>query len=223
MEVGAWMQIHWTLRLSQRFQQVFCNVLQRGVSAHPAFSPRISLSQRHFSQSHVWDLNRPIFSRKMERPQKRQRTEDGESPGPESLTRPISPPTKKRREASVTRSPWQLTWIRDLPEESNQDAVTLKDLLGDPLISECWEFNFLHDIHFLMDAFDTDTRHLVKVHVVHGFWKREDPNRLALVVNLSVLFSLSMLTLTRKQPQISTMSSFTLLQCQRCLAPITPK
>lgn len=64
----------------------------------------------------------------------------------------------------------------------NKDAVTLKDLLGDPLISECWEFNFLHNIPFLMDAFDPDTRHLVKVHVVHGFWKREDPNRLTLMV-----------------------------------------
>ncbi|CAM1511401.1 Fc.00g089140.m01.CDS01 [Cosmosporella sp. VM-42] len=117
----------------------------------------------------------------MERPTKRQRVEDDDSEVPESLTRPISPPTKKRRETAVIRSPWQLTWIRDAPEVSNQDSATLKDLLGDPLISECWEFNFLHDIHFLMDAFDPDTRHLVKVHVVHGFWKREDSNRLALV------------------------------------------
>ncbi|KAL2135750.1 hypothetical protein VTI74DRAFT_7120 [Chaetomium olivicolor] len=62
----------------------------------------------------------------------------------------------------------------------NQDVVTLKDILGDPLISECWEFNFLHDIDFLMSAFDQDIRHLVKVHVVHGFWKKEDPSRLAL-------------------------------------------
>lgn len=84
---------------------------------------------------------------------------------------------------SLLRSPWQLTWIRDLPESLNQDAVTLKDLLGDPLISECWEFNFLHDLDFLMDAFDPDTRHLVKVHVVHGFWKQEDLSRQALVVS----------------------------------------
>jgi tyrosyl-DNA phosphodiesterase-1 len=64
----------------------------------------------------------------------------------------------------------------------NQDTVSLKDILGDPLISECWEFNYLHDIDFLMKAFDEDVRDLVKVHVVHGFWKREDPNRLALQV-----------------------------------------
>ncbi|KAG9253413.1 tyrosyl-DNA phosphodiesterase-domain-containing protein [Emericellopsis atlantica] len=127
-----------------------------------------------------------------------------------SLSRPISPPGKRQRAASeatttseasedgtkrderapeairgaesATRaSPWQLTWIRDLPEDLNRDAVTLKDLLGDPLISHCWEFNFLHDIDFLMDAFDPDIRHLVNVHVVHGFWKQEDPNRLRLV------------------------------------------
>lgn len=117
----------------------------------------------------------------MERPQKR-RLEDEEPAMPESLTRPISPPNKKRRSSPVIRSPWQLTWIRDLPDDQNRDAVTLKDLLGDPLISECWEFNYLHDIHFLMDGFDSDVKHLVKVHVVHGFWKQEDPNRLALVV-----------------------------------------
>jgi len=32
-----------------------------------------------------------------------------------------------------------------------------------------------------MSAFDPDVQHLVKVHVVHGFWKKEDANRLALV------------------------------------------
>lgn len=105
-------------------------------------------------------------------------------PAPQSLRRSISPPKKKQRDPTVIKSPWQLTWIRDLPEDNNQDAVSLKDLLGDPLISECWEFNFLHNIHFLMDAFDSDTRHLVKVHVVHGFWKHEDSNRIAIEVRL---------------------------------------
>jgi hypothetical protein len=123
----------------------------------------------------------------MDRPSKRQRDEDEEvvrdDSGPVSLSRPISPPRKRQRDApNVIASSWQLTWIRDLPESLNRDAVTLKDLLGDPLISECWEFNYLHDIHFLMDAFDPDTRHLVKVHVVHGFWKQEDANRQMLVV-----------------------------------------
>lgn len=117
---------------------------------------------------------------------------------PVSLTHPVSPPLKKRqvaaspqkrqengtpsRSARVFRSPFQLTKIRDLPPEMNKDTVTLKDILGDPLIAECWEFNYLHDLDFLMSAFDEDVRHLVKVHVVHGFWKREDPSRLNLQV-----------------------------------------
>ncbi|KAF4979872.1 hypothetical protein FZEAL_4006 [Fusarium zealandicum] len=116
----------------------------------------------------------------MDRPAKRQRAEDYHASTLESLRRPVSPPRKKRRGASPIKSPWQLTWIQDLGEDDNRDAVTLNDLLGDPLISECWEFNFLHNIPFLMNAFDPDTRHLVKVHVVHGFWKREDDNRIAL-------------------------------------------
>lgn len=119
----------------------------------------------------------------MSRPAKRHRMEEPEAQTPESLQRSITPPRKKDRKSTVVKSPWQLTWIRDLPEGDNQDAVTLKDLLSDPLISECWEFNFLHDIPFLMDSFDPDTRHLVKVHLVHGFWKREDANRIALEVS----------------------------------------
>ena len=85
------------------------------------------------------------------------------------------------------KSPFQLTWIRDLPESSNIDAVSIKDILGDPLIKECWEFNYMHDLDFLMEAFDSDVRDLVKVHVVHGYWKKEDQSRLNLLV-FSILF-----------------------------------
>lgn len=118
---------------------------------------------------------------------------------PRSLGYPISPPRKKARQEeapgpfteqqipraarAVFKSPFQLTRIRDLPPEANVDTVTLKDVLGDPLIAECWEFNYLHDVDFLMSAFDEDVRHLVKVHIVHGFWKREDPSRLGLQVS----------------------------------------
>ncbi|KAG5949595.1 hypothetical protein E4U60_003742 [Claviceps pazoutovae] len=108
---------------------------------------------------------------------KRQRLDETEN------DKALSSPLQKNRRLDAghdRKSPWQLTWIRDLPEELNKDAVTLHDILGDALISECWEFNFLHDIDFLMDAFDSDIRHLVDVHVVHGFWKREDPQRMAL-------------------------------------------
>ncbi|KAM0251136.1 hypothetical protein ACHAQJ_008306 [Trichoderma viride] len=97
-----------------------------------------------------------------------------------SLSRPISPPRKRFRQANIQRSPWQLTRIRDLPEEVNKDTVTLEDILGDPLIRECWQFNFLHDIPFVMNAFDERVRHLVQLHVVHGFWKRTDWNRVVL-------------------------------------------
>jgi tyrosyl-DNA phosphodiesterase-1 len=103
-----------------------------------------------------------------------------------SLSRPISPPplrrVKENQTSKLKPSPFQLTWIRDLPETSNNDAVSLRDILCDPLISECWEFNYLHDLDFLMEAFDQDVRDLVKVHVVHGFWKNEDQSRLALKV-----------------------------------------
>lgn len=105
-----------------------------------------------------------------------------------SLERPISPPPLRRTRDSqpvLKSSPFQMTRIQDLPESSNVDAVALGDILGDPLIAECWEFNYLHDLDFLMNAFDPDVRDLVKVNVVHGFWKREDQSRLALKVKSS--------------------------------------
>lgn len=47
-------------------------------------------------------------------------------------------------------SPFQLTKIRDLAPHQNVDTVELKDILGNPLIRECWNFNFLFDLDFVM-------------------------------------------------------------------------
>ena len=52
------------------------------------------------------------------------------------------------------------------------------------MIAQCWEFNYLHDLDFLMNAFDEDVRDMVDVHVVHGFWKQEDASR----INLKVIY-----------------------------------
>jgi tyrosyl-DNA phosphodiesterase-1 len=47
-------------------------------------------------------------------------------------------------------SPFQLTHVRDLAPSQNVNAVKLKDILGDPMIKECWNFNFLFDLDFVM-------------------------------------------------------------------------
>ena len=82
----------------------------------------------------------------------------------------------------VIRSPFQLTHIRDLPADHNVDAVRVTDILGDPMIRECWQFNYLFDVDWLMAQFDSDTRDLVQVKIVHGSWKREAPNRIGIEV-----------------------------------------
>ncbi|KAK5633023.1 hypothetical protein RRF57_008737 [Xylaria bambusicola] len=106
---------------------------------------------------------------------------DAERVTPSSLSHPISPPTKKAKtERKILSSPFRLTSIRDLSDADNVGAVSLNDLVGDPLISELWDFNYLHDIDFLMGHLDEDTRALTRIHIVHGFWKREDSNRLML-------------------------------------------
>lgn len=63
--------------------------------------------------------------------------------------------------------------IRDLPASLNKGCVSLGKIVCDPMISEIWEFNYMHDLDFLMSNLDPDTKDLVKIHVVHGYWKEE--------------------------------------------------
>ncbi|KAL8382833.1 hypothetical protein RB595_006555 [Gaeumannomyces hyphopodioides] len=102
-----------------------------------------------------------------------------------SEAEPAVPPSSSRQESSSVTpveaptaadfsSPFRLTHIRDLGPQDNVDAVRLKDVIGDPLISELWDFNYLHDINFLLGALDEDVRQMIKVNVIHGFWKKDD-------------------------------------------------
>jgi tyrosyl-DNA phosphodiesterase-1 len=148
----------------------------------------------------------------MERPSKRARilldSSDGSAPTPlTSLHRAISPPLPRgcpaptdgkltsgtegtegtegtTRSAQFINSPIQLTHIRDLPDGNNVDTIRLRDILGDPMIRECWQFNYLFDVDFLMSQFDEDVRGLVQVKVVHGSWRREATNRIRVEVSL---------------------------------------
>ncbi|RAO70129.1 uncharacterized protein BHQ10_006141 [Talaromyces amestolkiae] len=82
----------------------------------------------------------------------------------------------------IIRSPIQLTHIRDLPADKNIDTIQLHDILGDPMIRECWQFNYCFDIDFLMDQFDQDVKDLVQVKIVHGSWKQDSANRIRIDV-----------------------------------------
>lgn len=79
---------------------------------------------------------------------------------------------------ALVPSPVQLISIKDLPTTVNFDTISLNDILGDPLIKECWIFNFLFDVDFIISQFDEDTRDLVQVKIVHGSWKKEDSNKI---------------------------------------------
>jgi len=101
-------------------------------------------------------------------PQKKRKLNTVDEVGSRSLERQgsISPPLLRRaNDARIPKqittspsstvptllpSPFQLTHIKDLPDHLNVDAVKLHDILGDPLIKECWQFNFLIDLDFLM-------------------------------------------------------------------------
>lgn len=77
----------------------------------------------------------------------------------------ISPPPSKRRRIELQASdmdkkaglnpklvpsPFSLNEILGLPEDGNVDTLSLRDLIGDPLIRECWFFDYLYDVDWLM-------------------------------------------------------------------------
>ena len=51
---------------------------------------------------------------------------------------------------SFFKSPVQLNFIEELPASSNVDCISLGSILGDPMIRECWLFNYLFDLDFVM-------------------------------------------------------------------------
>ena len=51
---------------------------------------------------------------------------------------------------SFLSSPIHLIRVDGLPDASNIDCLSLSDLVGDPLIRECWAFNYLFDVDFLL-------------------------------------------------------------------------
>lgn len=71
------------------------------------------------------------------------------SPASKAASSASSAPTARPRPRLIP-SPVQLNNIVELPASSNVDTVRLRDILGDPLISECWLFNYLFDVDFLM-------------------------------------------------------------------------
>ena len=56
----------------------------------------------------------------------------------------------KQTPSHVIPSPVQLNFVRDLPATNNVDTIKLSDILGNPMIEECWLFNYLFEMDFVM-------------------------------------------------------------------------
>lgn len=184
-----------------------------------------------------------------ERPRKRAKTQavenTKEAPKLSSLRASISPPRSrssgmqtpvgvKKEEDNVIEkrstipkgtiipSPFSLTNIKDLPDRLNVDSVTLKSIICDPMISELWEFNYMHDLNFIMENMDPDTRDSTKINIVHGYWRREEglymkaSSRQAHVCVVPAANSRN-----RRQHRSFQISISSALICQRCTALVS--
>ncbi|KAF1813329.1 putative tyrosyl-DNA phosphodiesterase [Eremomyces bilateralis CBS 781.70] len=97
-------------------------------------------------------------------------------------------------------SPIHLTKIRDLPDQKNINAVSLKDIICDPLIKECWTFNYLTDIKFVVSNLDPDVRGSLALKIIHGFWKRDDERRQRLTEEASRFSNVQLITAHMPEP-----------------------
>ncbi|KAL8648509.1 MAG: hypothetical protein Q9210_004949 [Variospora velana] len=105
-------------------------------------------------------------------------------------------------------SPIQLSTVSGLPASSNIDTVSLGDILGDPLIKECWLFNYLFDVDFIMSQLDEDTRDLVQVKLVHGSWKNEDSNRMHIENRFAMLIRYEIQQAAKRYPNIQVVTAY---------------
>lgn len=204
-----------------------------------ATKPEVSDEGHAPSHDDSTDLIKPLASlhRSITPPLSSRSLRDPARPPPAHDSSISSSSSKAQQPCSLDQkvlpSPIQLTHIRDFPPSSgnNVDTVRLRDILGDPLIRECWQFNYLHDVDFLMSQFDEDVRALVKLKVVHGSWKREAPNR----VRIDVCFCPSRISDPRESQLTNTthhlrkhahdipMSRQSWPTCPKPSGPITPR
>lgn len=70
---------------------------------------------------------------------------DGKTNTPRSTKEATNPQSR-----TLIPSPVQLNFVEQLPASSNVDCVSLGGILGDPLIKECWLFNYLFNVDFVM-------------------------------------------------------------------------
>ncbi|KAI1935922.1 hypothetical protein LOZ66_004838 [Ophidiomyces ophidiicola] len=88
--------------------------------------------------------------------------------GHEAVPAALTELTETSPQLNCIPSPVDLTYVDGLPPESNVDTIKLSDILGDPAIIECWQFNHQFDIDFLMQQFDPFVRDVVAVNVIYG-------------------------------------------------------
>jgi len=74
-----------------------------------------------------------------------------ENPSTEGLRSCLNVEEKLIKESTINiPSPIHLTRVEGLAQLNNVDTVSLRDIVGDPLIKECWVFNYLFDVNFLL-------------------------------------------------------------------------
>ena len=62
----------------------------------------------------------------------------------------LAPANKNQSDQFIVQSPVQLNFVEELTPKGNIDTISLGSILGDVMIRECWMFNYLFDVDFIM-------------------------------------------------------------------------
>ena len=121
-------------------------------SSTPDASPHLisNVASTTDDHSNITSLSRSISPPARRTPRPPDVLETNRLSGLASVAQFVPKESSKSRSIKMISSPVQLSRVQELPASSNKDTISLKDILGDPLIKECWAFNYLFDVNFLM-------------------------------------------------------------------------
>ncbi|KAI4266174.1 MAG: hypothetical protein L6R38_008903 [Xanthoria sp. 2 TBL-2021] len=169
--------------LSQEDHESDCEIIEVSTASKPSKKQRPASTTSVYSSLRT-SISPPPIRQTLPEPHEGHTDKGKRKAASRSPTLPQLPISSTSR---LIPSPMQLSTVNGLADSTNVDTVSLRDILGDPLIKECWLFNYLIDVDFIMSQLDEDTRDLVQVKIVHGSWKEEDVNRINIARPLDLI------------------------------------
>lgn len=132
--------------LSQEDHESDCEIIEVSTASKPSKKQRPASTTSVYSSLRT-SISPPPIRQTLPEPHEGHTDKGKRKAASRSPTLPQLPISSTSR---LIPSPMQLSTVNGLADSTNVDTVSLRDILGDPLIKECWLFNYLIDVDFIM-------------------------------------------------------------------------